>query len=94
MPKKKRTAIRDRGDAARTSSNNSASRRRRADVRGARGATAVPIISLKDFRSKVELVLDAREDALKVKKGAIKAYLYTKCLPRVLANLVDDEDDD
>ena len=52
------------------------------------------VISLKDFRRKVEVLLDAREDALKVKKGAIKAYLYTKCLPRVLANLVDDEDDD
>ena len=51
-------------------------------------------ISLKDFRRKVELVLDAREDALKVKKGAIKAYLCTNFLPRVQANLVDDEDDD
>ena len=51
-------------------------------------------ISLKDFRHKVELVLDAREDALKVKKGAIKAYLCTNFLPRVQANLVDDEDDD
>ena len=30
----------------------------------------------------------------KEKKGAIKAYLFTKCLPRVLENLVDDEDDD
>ena len=39
-------------------------------------------------------LLDAREDALKEKKGAIKAYLFTKCLPRVLENLVDDEDDD
>ena len=40
------------------------------------------------------MLLDAREDALKVKKGAIKAFLRTECLPRVLANLVDDEDDD
>ena len=52
------------------------------------------VISLKDFRRKVEVLLDAREDALKVKKGAIKAFLRTECLPRVLANLVDDEDDD
>ena len=40
------------------------------------------------------MLLDAQEDALKEKKGAIKAYLFTKCLPRVLENLVDDEDDD
>ena len=52
------------------------------------------VISLKDFRRKVEVLLDAREDALKEKKGAIKAHLFTKCLPRVLENLVDDEDDD
>ena len=51
-------------------------------------------ISLKALRRKVEELLGAQEDAFKVKKGAIKAYLYTKCLPRVLANLVDDEDDD
>ena len=52
------------------------------------------VISLKDFRRKVEVLLDAREDALKVKKGAIKAFLRKECLQRVLENLVDDEDDD
>ena len=49
------------------------------------------------IRRKVEVLLDAREDALKVKKGAIKAFLRTECVPRVLATMpriVDDEDDD
>ena len=49
---------------------------------------------MKDFRRKVEVLLDAREDALKVNKGAIKAFLRKECLQRVLENLVDDEDDD
>ena len=49
------------------------------------------VISMYNLRRKVEC---APADALEVKKGAIKAYLFTKCLPRVLANLVDDEDDE
>ena len=48
-------------------------------------------VSDENVESEVE---EPAEDALKEKKGAIKAYLFTKCLPRVLENLVDDEDDD
>ena len=49
---------------------------------------------MKTLRREVEALLGAPEDALKVKKGAIKAFLRKECLQRVLENLVDDEDDD
>jgi hypothetical protein len=53
------------------------------------------VISMKTLRREVEALLGAPEDALKVKKGAIKAFLRTECVPRVLATMpriVDDED--